>query len=221
MTKIYHTKLESDPSQEMIQRRLALLPLEEQARLLRYRNRSDLFMSLAGKLLLFNSLIDFDLDLNDLKGLRVSSYKKPYIEGYEYLFFSISHSSSIVVIIVSDETITGIDIEQITEVDIGSFTELGKIAGFDKLNNGSVSPKDCFCYWTQLEAVLKANGKGFHSELEAIRFLDNQAHIEGKVWHLYNLNNWDGFCCHYCTSEKLMQPEIIFVKDIFRLRDNN
>lgn len=81
---------------------------------------------------------------------------KPYLKGYNNIYFSISHSHNIVVCAVSDREV-GIDMERIRKTDY-------KATKFFVNDAENITREEYFLLWTKKEAKLKQKGSGIFKE---------------------------------------------------------
>jgi len=99
--------------------------------------------------------------------IATTSYGRPFLSDYKSeLDFNISHSGNIVAITISNDGLTGIDIEKIQSIDfneINIFTpeELNYI-GLDK----DIDSRRFFLVWTAIEAYSKMLGMGLSEQLK-------------------------------------------------------
>ncbi len=95
---------------------------------------------------------------------------RPYIEGFDNIFVSLSHSHGAVMCAFSDNPI-GVDIEQAGKrrksVEDRVFTS-NEISLLDQAEN---EDKAFFTLWTLKESYLKAIGTGFSDNAKEIEFL--------------------------------------------------
>ena len=80
--------------------------------------------------------------------------------GYEV---SVSHSGQRVVVAITDAGPVGVDVEQITQVDL---TELATAVLAD--DEQLTEPQDFFVYWTRKESLVKATGEGLRVPLREV-----------------------------------------------------
>lgn len=86
--------------------------------------------------------------------------------------FSLSHDNGVTVLAVSSEPV-GVDIEHLTETDLRVVQKVFPKAFQDKVvASGGTAESFTEC-WTKLEAILKAEGCGFHGALK-----DNEEYLQ-------------------------------------------
>lgn len=166
---------------------------------LRYRNRHDKALCVAAYLLLRYALkckygLDYDGDLS------YTVAGKPYLEEYDDIEFSLSHSNSAVACAISGEAI-GVDIERVQsyDADVAQFCcnadELEQIA--ESGNPGRKFTE----IWTRKESAIKQVGAVVQADLK------NVAEMQGK--HFYSIEI-AGYICTVCTAEESM-PDVKYV----------
>lgn len=95
--------------------------------------------------------------------IRTGSHGKPYVAG-DGPHFSLSHSSDVAVVAITNGGRIGVDIERVRpDLGIDGFTRgffvAAEVARIESLPTGSRT-RAWFQAWTRLEAVAKASGKG-------------------------------------------------------------
>lgn len=126
---------------------------------------------------------------------------KPYIDGREDIFVSLSHSKGAVMCAVSDKTI-GIDVEQCKlrhkSVESRVFTE----SEISLINNAKDENKAFFTLWTLKESYLKAIGTGFADNAKSIEFFSIENPIKSNN-HVYSFETgeYDGFVFAVCEKK--------------------
>ena len=156
-------------------------------------------------------LIDEEVDFTKL---QYTKYKKPYFENANAQF-NISHSGSIVVVIISTDVNTeiGIDIEEMNAISVDDFKPQMTPYEHQAIIHSEDEQKAFFSYWTQKEAVIKAHGKGLSIPLKSFEIKNNQTYIDGIPFFLSEMNIKDGYVCHVATQEKIDTQQLI-IKEI-------
>lgn len=137
---------------------------------------------------------------DQLKGLRISPFGKPYLPGHT-LSFSLSHSENIIACAVSDNMKIGIDIEYCRSIDLGEYKDCFSPLEWNNLSS-SVTPQRYFLeLWTKKESLVKADGRGLQVPLKDVNALGPSGSIHGeeKKWHFYPIEI-AGYVCHVCTE---------------------
>ncbi len=179
---------------------LKKIPENMQSRALRYRFPQDAYNYVLGRLLLKKGLLDNDVPVKNLERVYYNEMQKPLIDG---LSFNISHSKHLVACAYSINGNIGLDIE---------FPRLIKKENFRNCFNAlewqyitfDDSLHTFYTYWTQKEAILKANGAGLGSLLD-MDIINHQYAYFGKErkpetskkWYLRSLklDNEEAYAC--------------------------
>lgn len=95
---------------------------------------------------------------------------KPYFKNKPDLFFSISHSSNLVLVVFSDKEI-GCDIQVVKKVDSKIYdkvlTENEKLV-LEGIKDEVSRNKQFFIYWAIKEALVKKTGEGLSADLRKV-----------------------------------------------------
>ncbi|MEQ8626662.1 4'-phosphopantetheinyl transferase superfamily protein [Ekhidna sp.] len=152
----------------------------------------DRHASLVGKLLLKRALKMFGYPENVLNDIRYSQNGKPYIDSS--LDFNLSHTRKHVLCAIGRGLCLGIDIEEIRSMNLEAFKSSFNGNAWDYINNSSNPMRTFFKYWTILESVIKADGRGLEISLPEIGITGSRAFLESKTWYLNSFskidNNW-------------------------------
>ena len=201
MIKIYYASINDVWSKEELEEKMSGLSHFMQCEAMKYANRHQQQLTIAGKLLLQKLLNHFKL--NDelmLQNLQFDNFSRPY---FNYKFdFNISHSANIVVCAASITTKVGIDIEKIQAVQVENFTDYFTI---DEINTIISSNDKYYAFyktWTKKEAFIKAIGKGVHAELSTINTLSDVIEFDGVHYYLHPVPIEKGYICYLATTAK-------------------
>lgn len=191
-----------------------LLTYREKERIVKYVNPLDRLQRACGRVILKRMLIDEGYAENVLQYIRLDQYFRPYID--HLIDFNISHADKQVVVAMSMNTRLGVDVEKVQVIDISNFDRAltGDEADRIKLSNDPI--RYFYELWTKKEAVLKANGKGFHLPLSAISIGSDSASCETEVWKLQKMQVHSDYCCHLAFSgsqvieQVTLEPSFLF-----------
>ena len=118
------------------------------------------------------------------KRWRYNEHGKPYFEGRNDLFFSISHCGSAVAVAVDDEEV-GIDIEEVSRYRehlvnyVLNEEEKERIRGIRRIRG--ISKEEAFIeIWTKKEAVFKLLGTGITHEIKDILKNNSEINVVSK-----------------------------------------
>ncbi|MFD2614761.1 4'-phosphopantetheinyl transferase family protein [Paenibacillus gansuensis] len=193
---------------------LNMLPQNERIYVQKYIRRDDRVRRLIGMLLIRKiASKKFQTPMYDIEISR-NIYGKPYFKTNLDTHFNISHSGMWVVCITSDKPV-GIDIEQITPIDISMadrfFTSsesslLHSLTGNDQL-------KRFYELWTLKESYVKAQGKGLHIRLNSFSVELNQTHnvyinAKRQPVNLQLIDIHDRYVLATCAYEIGKQPKL-------------
>ena len=138
---------------------ISVLPKERQEKITRYRFEKDKLTSAVAGLLIRHKIGERELVYGE--------HNKPYINGCDDLFFSVSHSDRCVAIAV-DEREVGVDVEKIRTKDIDKLAERFFSQGEREYIAASSDRSIAFTeVWTRKEAYLKCKGTGIAEDLSA------------------------------------------------------
>lgn len=166
----------------------------------------DAQLSILGKILLIIGLRNMNFEFNETD-LYFNKFNKPLFKN-DFCRFNISHSSEMVVCIISNLCDVGVDIERMSPIDVADFTiNMTKMEW--KLLSNSINPINSFYnYWTQKEAVIKAHGDGFGIPLKSFEILDYKTKIKSDFFLLKELNVGNDYICHIAFKNVTILPEI-------------
>ena len=170
-------------------------PNDYQDKIKRYRRWQDAQLSLLGRILLFKGIEETYKQKPDAKEIMQTLYNKPYFEDNPVLF-NISHSGDIVVCALSDRHEVGIDVEIITDIETADFKSQMTEIERNKIVLSDNKKEAFFEYWTQKEAVLKAQGHGLIVPLKSFEVLDNTTEINGEKYYLSEVKIDKNYKCH-------------------------
>ena len=147
----------------------------------------DKIHSLFGELILRYALWEqFHMTTSDII-IGYTAYGKPYLEGYEHIYFNLSHSGNWVLVGIGDIPI-GVDVEQTNEKNIllisKSFTEEEKRMISER--DGEEKRRTFYKLWTLKESYVKAIGKGLSIPFDSFSFRFCKCHIELYISEIHN-----------------------------------
>lgn len=221
MIRVLHVCISEAPPEAIIQTFLHKLPETVQQKYDAYLKQEDKLRFLAGRLLLLEALLSVNeqVDWEELGKLEKNRFGKPYFPHLPGFYFNISHAGDWVVCAFSIEMETGIDIEQVRPVDLNDFREFIPLDQWESIRNDTTYVT-FYRYWTLLESVLKADGKGLSTPVHTLRFSENAIAIGNKTFRFERLAIAEGYVCTLvvngdCTTidcytvpfDKLLQVE--------------
>jgi len=182
---------------------LSKLPTVIRDKITKFKRWQDSQASLIGKYLIINNILNGNI--NKLANLEYNKYGKPFILGYPY--FNISHSNNIVVFIYCDHKI-GIDIEFVKDINVEDFKSQMTNDEWSKIQKAFNKTTAFYDYWTQKEAVTKANGKGLNIPFNSFEINKKSTVIESEKFYLKKIYLDENFICH--TAVKMTFKNSVF-----------
>lgn len=187
---------------------LSLFPKTYQEKLLKYRRWQDAQLSLVGRLLIKEGLVQFDKEV-DFEKLQYTAYDKPYFKD-ENIQFNVSHSGELVVVVFTNKQIDiGVDIEKRYAIKAEKFKRQMTTHEQQKIFNSDQIHKEFFRYWTQKEAVLKATGRGLSVPLKSFEIIDDETYVESQKFYVAEVAIEKEYTCYVCQNQKINKKEII------------
>jgi 4'-phosphopantetheinyl transferase len=187
-----------------------------QKKILAYRRWQDSQLSLLGRLLLRHGLHQTSKNFVE-EDLSYTLYSKPFLNNTTTKF-NISHSGEIVVCVLSDRNDVGIDIEIIQDINIEGFESQMTNREWNNLFLNEDSRIAFFDYWTQKEAVIKANGKGLSIPLKSFEVMNHYAKIEDDDFFVKEIFLDEKYKCHLAFKDKIdvmiVGPERIMIHEL-------
>lgn len=193
---------------------LPLFPRSEAHRISRFINVPDRRLRYAAAGLISDLVGEV---FGDITGLFIDRdrFDRPYLSGVENADISVSHSCDIVVCALSTRTRIGIDIEQVRPVDISDFDRVFPESLWEWLCSDGVRLRSKICdderffrAWTQLESVIKADGRGLGVPLSELVFDGQRARLGVETWYLSKIMVADGYICSLAGSLPVERCEV-------------
>lgn len=212
MIEIYYAKSSEWEKQATLSSLLRHLPEKISERALRYRFSIDAYNFVLGRLMLKKALKESGLSEELLKEIYYNEAEKPLIQG---LSFSISHSQDLVACAFSKEGNIGLDVEFPRSIQREHFRHCFNEKEWSLIQIDK-SMHTFYRFWTQKEAILKANGVGLGHLLnitikdETTADFYNEETNKSSTWNLKNLkfDNSEAYAC-LCTN---LDSEILLEK---------
>ena len=179
-----------------------LFPLfsrREREKVEKYRVANAAVNSMAGKYLLLKGLQHFNLSPPlYLTDLDYTKFKRPIISPK--VDFNISHSGNMVSCALCKTCTIGYDIEEIKPHSLSDFHIVFTPEETQEIKNAESPIQMFYRYWTQKEAVMKGDGRGFYLPPKDIRLSDNLAFAEKETWHLHKIDIHPNFAAHLAVQ---------------------
>jgi 4'-phosphopantetheinyl transferase len=204
MTQIVYSYICEKNHDYFIKNHLNDFPEDFQKKIRAFKRWQDAQLSLLGRLLLNHALRKINKNYS-VESLKYNKYGKPFFNNSE-IKFNISHSSEIVVCVVSEKYDVGIDVEVINDIDIQDFESQMTKNELENVMLREDIKEAFFDYWTQKEAVIKANGKGLSIPLNSFEITDYYTKIDKEDFFLKEIFLDEKYKCH--LAFKIMTPFI-------------
>jgi 4'-phosphopantetheinyl transferase len=175
MITTYYTKSSVFEAQIELEALSKYLPEQFWERASRYKFAQDAYNFVLGRLMLKKALKTLGLPKESLKDMTYNEAGKPLVEG---ISFSISHSQDLVACAFAATGNIGLDVEYPRAIKRTHFRHCFNDQEWGLIQEDE-SMHTFYQYWTQKEAILKANGLGL-AHLLAIDIQDT------KVAYFYN-----------------------------------
>ena len=125
------------------------------------------------------------------------------------IHFNISHSGHCAVCAISIEEEIGIDVEQVSVVEPGEFTEFFTGDEIIRIKQASEPMRTFYDLWTKKEAILKAEGNGLLTNPKLIELSSNDLGSLGlKTWKLEKIELDRNYICHVALPAHRSDHEI-------------
>lgn len=201
MIHILYTFLSKEFYDTALTEQLNYFPIEYRNKIKNYKRWQDQQASVLGRILLMRGLKDYyELEI-DGSDILIDDDGKPYLNKYS-IKFNISHSGELVVCTFSKTQTVGVDIEQMKDIQIEDFYYQMTDNESRIIRNSSDKTQAFYHYWTQKEAVLKANGKGLSVPLKSFEIIGNKTQLYKEEWCISKLNIHPEYSCHIASKRK-------------------
>ena len=194
MIQIYYSFLNKSLHHKLLEKYLKKNSLEYQNRVLRFLRWEDTQLSLLGRILLMQGMIDLGREFDSSK-LQHNKYNKPFFLD-SGVNFNISHSGQMVVCAISEEFELGIDVELIKDINIDNFKNHMTCYEWEKIKREEDKLTAFYDYWTKKEAVVKASGKGLFIPLRGFNIVNNEATIDNSNFVIKELDLHQDYTCN-------------------------
>lgn len=166
--EIYAVKLPLETNDQVILKLMSTLPAEKQERINRFVRREDTIRTLTAEILSRLAICHRLSIKNNAIKLEYNQYGKPLLKGNMNLYFNNSHSGQWVVSAISS-SLVGVDVERISEVDLGIAERFFSPWEYNDLmqKDGEVRRNYFFDLWTLKESYIKAVGMGLSLPLSS------------------------------------------------------
>lgn len=187
------------------------LPVVIQNNISRYRRWQDRQSVLLGKLLLLKGLKKIGYSNDCLNYVQLDQNRRPYLNNN--IDFNVSHSDEYVVCVISKKRRVGIDIEKIKPLNLNGFKNIFSPECWGVIYKSDNIYSCFFRYWTKLESVLKADGRGLLTLSEHFDIRDNIIEFKGNKWFVNSIDVGPEYHCSITTNRndsEINTSEIVF-----------
>lgn len=205
MTLFLYSRIDTPWEWEKMHHYLSLLPKTMQQQVQQHHRWEDQQTALAGKILLLRGLPQFGLKPS-LNGISYTKYHRPFLEGS--VDFNLSHSENYSACVLSDEAKVGIDIEYLRPVNLERFKSLWNEEEWNAITEAPSPHRQLYTFWTQKEAVVKADGRGLYINPREISVCAGQTTIAGITWHLRPIAIEEEYIAHMASSTNIAELAI-------------
>lgn len=201
MTQILYAYIAKENHEYLLNKHLNTFPADFQKKIRSFRNWQDAQLSLLGRLLL-----RYGLQVNNVceekDTIGYTPYNKPFLTDCD-IKFNISHAGELVVCALSDYIDVGIDVEVISDINSEDFESQMTSKERSFIRNGEDSNHIFFDYWTQKEAVIKANGKGLSIPLKSFEITNCATQINNVNFFVKAIYLDEKYKCHIAFKDKI------------------
>lgn len=185
LTYLFYTYIEQAQHEELLRTYLPHFSKAFQKKIQRFRRWEDAQLSLLGRVLLFKGIEKFGKSYTEA-ALKFTAHNKPYFDQSS-LKFNISHSGELVICLLSDVGEMGIDVEWIVDTEINDFKSQMTDSEWLRVTTAAQPLQEFYTYWTEKEAVIKAQGEGLSIPLKTFEISGQQTSIGGEPFFLRQL----------------------------------
>lgn len=172
INKLYYLTIDDNFDRENYNLLLSFVSKDKQRQVIQLSNdiskKVTLYAEALSRIIACNDLGVSNTEITILR----NQYGKPYIKEFPKCHFNISHTSNIIVIVVSNNEI-GVDIEKIRNADLRIAKRFfTKYEQEYILENSLVQNNRFYEVWTKKEAYMKYVGKGLHMPINSFNVFD-------------------------------------------------
>ena len=176
----------------------------------KYKRWQDAKSTILGRLLLAYGLKNlYQVDIDTLK-MSFSKDKKPFLENSS-IQFNISHSNDVIVCAITSVGDIGVDVEKISDINIQDFKEQFSRSEYEAIISSSNVLEQFYRFWTQKEAIVKANGSGLHIPLNSFEIKDKYTFISDQQYYLNEINLDFDYKCHLATQNLIREEDLVVI----------
>ena len=197
--RIFYSYISEGNHKSIMQTLLPKYTLEFQSKINKLRRWQDAQLSLLGRKLLLDGLRTYNI-IGQESDIKFTAHNKPFMSG-QTVKFNISHSGEMVVCALTENAEVGIDIEKIHWVSLEDFKPQMTKNEWNHIRNSKNQLHSFFDYWTQKEAVIKANGQGMSIPLDSFEIKNGKSLIENSLFFVKKVELAPDYKCHIATNK--------------------
>ena len=186
------------------------LSSERRERVQRYRSEIDRKIGIYAEVLV-RCIICMRSGVNYKEiSFKASRTGKPFLTGFPYYEFSISHTRNAVVAAVSDKPV-GVDVERIRDIDIGITKRVFSDNELAALDTAPDKNLKFFELWTKKEALVKYHGTGLTNALKTLDVTGSlsSGRFESHIMGDYFVSICSGDECREIDFTRITEPELV------------
>lgn len=212
---ILYTFIQEEKHQYLLDRYIKVFSEDLKNDILKYRRWQDAQLSLLGKVLLLHGLRTYyDIFETDI---RVAGNKKPYLKG-DPVHFNISHSKDMAACIIAEFPI-GLDVEFAdASINYLDFEFQMTPEEFRRIHQSQDKINSFFTYWTEKEAVIKAQGDGMMIPLDSFEILNHETVVNGERFFTKDIIIDENYCSCIASNDISLKNEVLFI-EFFAIED--
>ena len=206
---VLYLKLPDELDKSQWESLLLRLPVEWQREINGFKDWRDRQARLLGKLLVGYGLEKYASVTFRFADLKQGKWGRPYLDcGWD---FNLSHSREYLVLGMTRGGRVGVDVEQIREVDPVDYRPFVSPEIWQEIVGGANPVESLFLFWTRIESVLKADGRGMSIPPCEVSIRGKAAWLDGKKWCLRDLFMIPGHACSVAVDSQVVDVEVIEV----------
>ncbi|MBF0622400.1 MAG: 4'-phosphopantetheinyl transferase superfamily protein [Magnetococcales bacterium] len=178
------TEWPADQKKALVQSVRPLYPNAIMQKMNRYRRWQDQQAAILGKWLLIQGLNRVGGRCDLLKTLFLTAYGRPCFDASS-IDFNISHSGNSVVCAIGKSVRVGVDVEVERHCMLNNFQSMLPDWMWLDVQNAQDKHSAFFSLWTQVEAVLKAEGIGLRADIKAVKRVSECRIALDQTWKMH------------------------------------
>lgn len=206
MIEVFYTKIDIETFDAAYQKDIDNFPSKLKEKILAYRSVKHQLHDYFGKKLLQYLLKEKQLKYS-LSDLKYTEKDRPYFDCSTF-DFNISHSGKYVVLVCSDTSKVGVDIEQHRAIQVDDFKRYFSEDEWQNILQSTIPQNQFFDYWTIKEAAIKCLGDGV-AVLSKTKTLDeNRVLCDDEIFYYKKLDIENNYSFALCSSEEISEIKI-------------